>query len=298
MKTTTTRPSTRPSTPNPVRLEERIARQQQRINNGVRTGALTADEARQLQGRLDGAQADLMKDGFEGKKVRRELKSLSKDIFKNKHNADFDPAQKMKNLDARLEQGAKDGTLTPEEQAQLKAQADAVRAAIPNATTPEAKAQLQKSMAQLSRAVKSARHNDSFDGTARKASFDARIQAGERDGSLTAAEAAKLRADEAKLDPASNKNHEAFDRFSRDLFKARHNSQLNVPQAVQSMSTQIDALQTKGVLTATQATQYKTELSTLSASNTPGQGARLNALRERLQGFELQAAPQPVSLGV
>jgi hypothetical protein len=115
--------------------------------------------------------------------------------------------QRQANLDARIDAGIRDRSLTPAEAARLRAEfqdiarQEAQYRASPPGLTRDERADLDRRFDDLDRRIRVNRHDDdSRDGNwrginQRQAELDARIDAGIRDRSLTRDEAARLRAD-------------------------------------------------------------------------------------------------------
>lgn len=118
---------------------QRDVNQQQRIEQGLKSGQLTTREASQLEreeGRVERDQARAMQDGklspAEKARLAREQNRVSRDIYRDKHNAQTgDPnsasSQRMQadvqrniNQQQRIEQGVKSGSLTNRETARLE----------------------------------------------------------------------------------------------------------------------------------------------------------------------------------
>ena len=93
---------TTPQTPaqdNTPRIDKREKRQQKRINQGVKSGALTKGEAARLekqQAKIKNDEAAAKADGKvtpqERRKLTREQNAASRKIYRKKHNAKTQPA--------------------------------------------------------------------------------------------------------------------------------------------------------------------------------------------------------------
>jgi hypothetical protein len=118
---------------------QRDVNQQQRIEQGLKSGQLTTREGSQLEreeARVGRDQARAMQDGklspAEKARLAREQNRVSRDIYRDKHNAQTgDPnsasSQRMQadvqrnvNQQQRIEQGVKSGSLTNRETARLE----------------------------------------------------------------------------------------------------------------------------------------------------------------------------------
>jgi hypothetical protein len=118
---------------------QRDVNQQQRIEQGLKSGQLTTQEAARLEreeSRVERDQARAMRDGkltpAEKARLAREQNKVSRDIYREKHDAQTGnpnsaSSQRMQadvqrniNQQQRIEQGVKSGSLTTREAAQLE----------------------------------------------------------------------------------------------------------------------------------------------------------------------------------
>src|SRR5438132_9050651 len=118
---------------------QRDVNQQQRIEQGLKSGELTTREAAKLEreeARVERDQARAMQDGklspAEKARLAREQNQVSRDIYREKHDAQTGnpnsaSSQRMQadvqrniNQQERIEQGVKSGSLTTRETAQLE----------------------------------------------------------------------------------------------------------------------------------------------------------------------------------
>lgn len=274
-------------------LLQRFANQERRLNEGVRAGTITAAEAAPLRQKLQDAQANFQRDGFDrggGRRAqqRQALQGLSKEINAAATNEVIDPARRASNIEQRIAKGLEDGSLTAQEAEALKAGLAQARAAMAAAKTPEEQKAVAQQLGALSKQVHTARHNGEMDSAKRTQSFAKRIQAGIADGSLTQREADKLSQQLAGVDAmARNGAPDAsqMNRLDRDIFTERHDRQVNPAAATQALSKRLDALQASGAISSEQATAFRAELKKLSAAGARNVGPRLNLLRERLEGI-------------
>lgn len=254
-------------------LEQRIANQTRRINQGVRAGTLTQDEASGLRSRLNRTQRLIENDAFDGngasrlEQQQRMLNGIGRDIRAGKRNETIDPAQRTANITRRIERGLADGSLTQQEY-------DALKARLGSAQTPE-------QLKQLSRDVRAERHDGEMDAQKRVASFNERIQRGVADGSLTPDEARALtdRVNGLGATPTA----EQVNSLSRDIFTQRHDRQMDNTKAIESVAARIGELEASGKLTADQASAYRAQLEELKRPDAQAVSARLNVLRQQLQ---------------
>lgn len=298
MKTTTVRQPTFTS------LEQRVANQERRINEGVRNGSLTDTEASSLRQRVEAAKVGLEADRFDGngltqrKPVEQLLNGLSKDIQTAKRDDVRDLDRGVADLERRVAAGRKDGTLTEAEGAKLNEQVTALKAELAQATTPEAKQAVQQKLATLSKDVHHARHDEQFNAGKRLENLEQRIERGVADGTLKPAEAARLEGQVAGLKLLKDvgfKSGKLFDRVSHDVFAQRHDAQVDVPKRSAAMTSQLDAAVKKGTLTPEQAASFKAQLETLTKEGTPAAGPRLNVLQQQIISAIMAAKPQPAT---
>lgn len=301
MKTTALRPQ-----PTFASLEQRIANQERRINDGVRNGTLTESEASSLRSRVEAARVGIEADRFDGngltqrKPAEQLLNGISKDIQSAKRNDSMDLEKGVAELERQLSVGGKDGTLTEGEGAKLGEQVTVLKQELAAATTPEAKKAVQDKLKALSKEVRSERRDEQFNVGKRLENFEQRIDRGLADGTLKPAEAARLKGEVAGLKLLKDvgfKSGKLFNRVSHDIFTQRHDAQVDVPKRSAAMTSQLDTAVKAGKLTPEQAASFKTQLETLSKEGTPAAGPRLNVLQQQIVSAIMAAKPpvQPVS---
>ena len=124
---------------NAADVVQRDVNQQNRIEQGLKSGQLTTKEAGKLEreeSRVDKMEANAMKDGkvtnAEKRRIEAAENKVSKDIYNEKHNAQTgDPnsvsskrmqadVQRNANQEQRIENGIKNGSLTNREAANLE----------------------------------------------------------------------------------------------------------------------------------------------------------------------------------
>jgi septal ring factor EnvC (AmiA/AmiB activator) len=126
--------------PSEQRIERRIHELQARIDEGTRSGSLTAAESGKLQSRLD-----RIRDHFEKARAKRyglgdgetrtldaKLDNLRKDVYKEKHDVQTTRSNdrimhRINELQRRIEAGSRDGSLTGTEARSLQHRLDNVR---------------------------------------------------------------------------------------------------------------------------------------------------------------------------
>lgn len=274
--------------PSFARLEQRIANQERRITQGVNAGTLTADEAKGLRDQLHSVQTNLQNDRFDGDGAKRtkdfakQLNGLSKDIHTKKHDDQVDLGKRAQNIESRIAKGAADGSLTADEAASLKTQADQLRSQLSAAKTPEDQKALAAKYQELSKSVHKERHDDEVDRSKRIASFTDRINAGVADGSLNQKEADRLSSRVNQLGASDTFDAKTVNGLSRSIFHQRHDGNMNVPNAVASMTKQVDAMAASGKLTADQASAFKAQLVRLGTDGAQAAGPQLNVLRAQI----------------
>ena len=169
------------SNPAPV-VNQRKENQQDRIANGVQNGQLTAGEAKNLEKKEAGLNAEAKRmekrDGGNltaGDKARltRQQNRLSNQIYRDKHNGrvqNTNPktkvGQRQRNQQERIAQGIKSGQLTAGETAHLEAREAAVnheihneRAANGGTLTAQERAQVNRQQNRNSSAIYRKKHN-------------------------------------------------------------------------------------------------------------------------------------------
>jgi tellurite resistance protein len=123
-------------------IQKRMENQDQRIDQGVQSGALTPRETGKLeadQAKIKQAEERMKSDGKLTPKERQRLNQMqdreSRDIYKQKHDAQTGNVgagpssgkannprvqKRLQNQDRRIEQGVKSGELTPKEAGRLE----------------------------------------------------------------------------------------------------------------------------------------------------------------------------------
>ncbi|MDO8802365.1 hypothetical protein [Phenylobacterium sp.] len=192
-------------------IDQRQANLDARIDAGVRDRSLTAREADQLRSEFQGLvrmEADYRRGGLtnaERADLDRRFDLLSSRIQSNRQDGDTgwtDINRRQANLDARIDAGLLDRSLTTNEAARLRSdfqglmqlEASYRRGGLTNSE----RADLDRRFDMLSARVQASRQDDETGWTninQRQANLEARIEAGLRDRSLTASEAAALRRD-------------------------------------------------------------------------------------------------------
>ncbi len=195
-------------------IDQRQADLDARIDAGVRDGSLSRNEASQLRAdfqMLARMEADYRRNGLtsaERADLDRRFDVLSNRIRDERQDGDGSWTsidQRQADLDARIDAGVRDGSLSRNEASQLRAdfqmlarmEADYRR----NGLTSAERADLDRRFDMLSERIRDDRRDgDVRDGDwtsidQRQANLDARIDAGVRDRSLSQAEAASLRSD-------------------------------------------------------------------------------------------------------
>lgn len=160
---------------------QRKENQQDRIANGVKSGQLTAGETANLETKeaaINGeTKADRAANGgkltaAEKTQINGQQNKLSKQIYKDKHNANTahygntEVGQRRENQQDRIAQGVKSGQLTAGETAKLENQQKGInqqvaadRAANGGKLTPGEKKQVNHEQNQASRNIYSKKHN-------------------------------------------------------------------------------------------------------------------------------------------
>jgi hypothetical protein len=192
-------------------INQRQANLDARIDAGVRDRSLTRTEAARLRAdfqALARMEATYRRNGLtnaERADLDRRFDALSARIRSERADGDGDRGsinQRQANLDARIDAGVRNGSLSRTEATRLRADFQAlVRLEAEyrrNGLTQAERADLDRRFDILSARIQSERADRDGDWTSinqRQANLDARIDAGVRDRSLSQAEAARLRAD-------------------------------------------------------------------------------------------------------
>jgi hypothetical protein len=132
----------------PATINQRKENQQDRIANGIQSGQLTAGETKHLETKeseINHEERDMRKlddghlTGADRATLHQQQNAVSKDIYKDKHNArvqNTDPksevGQRQRNQQERIAQGVKSGQLTAGETAHLEGRESAVNHEIHN----------------------------------------------------------------------------------------------------------------------------------------------------------------------
>ena len=162
-------------------IAERKENQQDRIANGVKSGQLTAGETANLETKeaaINGeTKADRAANGgkltsAEKQQINKQQNQLSKQIYKDKHNANVahygnnEVGQRRENQQDRIAQGIKSGQLTAGETAKLENQQRGInqqvaadRAANGGKLTPGEKQQINKEQNAASKNIYNKKHN-------------------------------------------------------------------------------------------------------------------------------------------
>jgi hypothetical protein len=171
-------------------IAQRKENQQDRIANGVKSGQLTAGETANLENKeaaINGeTKADRAANGgrltsAEKKQINQQQNQLSKQIYRDKHNANTAQygnnkvGQRRENQQDRIAQGIKSGQLTAGETAKLEHQQKGIsqqvkadRAANGGKLTQSEKQQINKEQNQASRNIYRKKHNRATQGGAKK----------------------------------------------------------------------------------------------------------------------------------
>ncbi|NLX52314.1 MAG: hypothetical protein GXY72_09480 [Deltaproteobacteria bacterium] len=204
-------------------ISQRIAQMDQRIDQGMRSGALTRDEGRRLRMELNKVRDDaarMKRDGIltprEKDRLNAELDRLQRDIYREAKDNDrnrgrqvdiSDISQRIAQMDQRIDQGMRSGALTRDEGRRLRMELnrvrdDAARMKRDGILTPREKDRLNAELDRLQRDIyreakdddrNRGRQVDISDISQRIAQMDQRIDQGMRSGALTRDEGRRLR---------------------------------------------------------------------------------------------------------
>jgi uncharacterized membrane protein YebE (DUF533 family) len=162
-------------------VNQRQLNQQQRIHQGVRSGELTRGEARRLGGEQRQIRAeerayksDGHLDRYERADLRHDQNAASRDIYRQKHDAQDRPGAAVRdpgvnapqqNQRERIGQGVRSGELTRDEAKTLGSQQKAIRAEersykSDGVVTRDERKDLHQDLNQASRDIYSQKHDD------------------------------------------------------------------------------------------------------------------------------------------
>src|SRR5579859_5328592 len=181
-------PSNAPTTTQDPTIKQRKENQQDRIANGIQSGQLTAGETSKLETKEAAVNGEIKADRAanggklttaEKAQVNRQQNQLSKQIYKDKHNANAahygnnEVGQRRENQQDRIAQGVKSGQLTAGETAKLENQQKGInqqvaadRAANGGKLTAGEKAQVNKEQNNASKNIYNKKHNARTQGGA------------------------------------------------------------------------------------------------------------------------------------
>ena len=169
-------------TTNPPTVNQRKDNQQERIGQGVENGSLTANETKNLEKketRLNAEERRMKaRNGgtltpAERAKLQRQQNGLSKDIYKQKHDAQVqnvnpksEVGMRQREQQERIGQGIKSGQLTPAEAARMEHQETHInkevardRAANCGTLTPAEKAKVNRQQNHVSKHIYRQKHD-------------------------------------------------------------------------------------------------------------------------------------------
>lgn len=122
----------------PDQIRGRIDNLQQRIDEGVKSGTLTGQETKRVQNQLNSIRKGFdsaVQNGLsdrEAKHFNQRLDTLSKDIYKDKHDREDTRSagqidHRISELQKRIDAGSRSGSLTPVETKNLQSRLDGIR---------------------------------------------------------------------------------------------------------------------------------------------------------------------------
>src|SRR5712664_3661650 len=174
-------PATAPTPAAKPTIAQRKENQQDRIAQGVKSGQLTAGETANLETKEAAINGETKADraanggkltGAEKKQINGQQNQVSKQIYKDKHNANTahygnnKVGQRRENQQDRIAQGIKSGQLTAGETAKLESQQKGInkqvaadRKANGGTLTPAEKKQVNKEQNAASKNIYHKRHN-------------------------------------------------------------------------------------------------------------------------------------------
>jgi hypothetical protein len=122
----------------PDQIRGRIHSLQQRIDAGIKSGALTGQEAQRVQVRLNNLRENFENAALNGlsdreaKLFNQRLDVLNKEVYKEKHDREDTRSagridHKIVDLQKRIDDGSRNGSLTPVETKSLQKRLDGIR---------------------------------------------------------------------------------------------------------------------------------------------------------------------------
>jgi len=122
----------------PDQIRSRMDSLQQRIDEGVKSGTLTGQEAKRVQNKLNSIRKGFdtaVQNGLsdrEAKHFNQRLDVLSKDVYKEKHDREDTRSaglieKRISELQKRIDEGSRKGSLTPVETKNLQTRLDGIR---------------------------------------------------------------------------------------------------------------------------------------------------------------------------
>lgn len=122
----------------PDQIRGRMNSLQQRIDEGVKSGALTGQEAKRVQNQLNSIRKGFdsaVQNGLSDREVKhfnQRLDTLSKEIAKEKHDREDTRSagridHRISELQKRIDDGSRKGSLTPVETKNLQSRLDGIR---------------------------------------------------------------------------------------------------------------------------------------------------------------------------
>lgn len=122
----------------PDQIRGRMNSLQQRIDEGVKSGALTGQEAKRVQNQLNSIRSGFdsaVRNGLsdsEAKHFNQRLDTLTKDVYKEKHDREDTRSagqidRRISELQKRIDSGSRSGSLTPVETKNLQSRLDEIR---------------------------------------------------------------------------------------------------------------------------------------------------------------------------
>jgi chromosome segregation ATPase len=111
---------------------------QRRIDEGIKSGALTGQEAKRIQNQLNSIRKGFdsaVRNGLsdrEAKHFHQRLDTLSKEVYKEKHDREDNRSagridHRISELQKRIDDGSRRGSLTPVEKKNLQSRLDGIR---------------------------------------------------------------------------------------------------------------------------------------------------------------------------
>lgn len=292
------------TTTNLATFENRIAQLEHQLHVGYDQGKLTRPELDQKQRELEQLRANLNRDAFDGggltagdaKRASAALQKFTTGLRGDLTDLQENVDKRIHNLEARIQRGVRDGSLTQAEAKQLLGDVHALRNPEPGKNPGPFFQSLHDKLDGLEKKVHTERTDGQMNGGLRLDDFQRRIDAGVKDGSLTRGEAQDLTRslDALREKGVTHLSAKDVNALNTQIFRLRHNVPVDLSNRFDATITKLDDAWSKGRITDAQGLRLANELTTAIERLSRGEltqatfGAELNRIIEKL-GVEVAA---------